>query len=186
MNRVDSVSARYVEALFGLAAKQGVLPAVREDVEKIGAEMKVPAVRRFLLDPRFSTEERLAKVAPLVDSLSPLTSKFVRLLFQKDREPVLLTLAETFRQRLLQEASAVEGVVETARPLDGAEIDRLATELSRQLSKKVYLENSLVPELLGGFRVKVGHSMLDRSIAGRLESLRTGMMNAPVGGASSK
>ena len=186
MNRVDSVSARYVDALFGLAAKQGALPAVREDVERIGAEVKSPAVRRFLQDPRFSSAERLGKFSGLIDSLSPLTSRFVRLLFQKGREPVLLSLAETFRQRLLREASAVEGVVETARPLDGAEIDRLAEELSRRLTKKVYLENALVPELLGGFRVKVGHSMFDRSIAGRLEKLREGMSNAPVGGAATK
>lgn len=186
MNRVDAVSARYVEALFGLAAKQGALESVRADVEKIGAEMKSPAVRRLLVDPRLSSGERQAKFGPLIEQLSPLSSKFVRLLFSKGREEVLVTLADTFRQRLLQEASAVEGTVETARPLDGSEIDRLANELSRRLGKKVYLENALVPDLIGGFRVKVGHSMLDRSVAGRLDGLRQNLMNAPVGGATSK
>ncbi len=181
MKRVDAVSARYVEALFGLARKHGALESVRTDVERIGSEMRSKSVSRMLGDPRLSSVQRQAKFQPLIDTLSPLTKKFVRLLFAKGREPVLLHLAATFRQRLLQEASAVEGVVETARPLDGAEIDRLASDLSKRLSKKVYLENSLKPELIGGFRVRVGHSMLDRSIQGRLERLENQMRNAPLG-----
>ena len=178
--RADPVSTRYVEALFSLARRTGSLETVRADVERVAAELRSPAVKRMLSDPRLSSQQRLERFKPLVETLGPLTAKFVRLLFSKGRELVLLELGQAFRQRLLHEASAVEGVVETARPLDGAEIDRLASALSRQLDKKVYLENALRPDLIGGFRVRVGHRMLDRSVHGRLEQLREQMLAAPL------
>ena len=179
--RVDPVTARYVEALFSLSRRHGSLESVRADVERIGTEMRSKKVAQFVTSPRVTAEKRLESLRPLIDVLNPITVKFVKLLFEKRREELLLELAPAFRQRLLREAGAVEGVVESARPLDGSEINRLAESFGSQLGKRVYLENTITPELIGGFRVIVGSHMLDRSVQGRLEGLRTKMMAAPVG-----
>ncbi len=184
--RVDPVTARYVEALFSLARRKGALESVRADVERIGAEMRSKKVAQFVTSPRVTPEKRLSTLQPLLDVLNPLTVKFVKLLFDKRREELLLELASAFRQRLLREAGAVEGVVESARPLDGSEINRLAESFGSKLGKRVYLENTITPELIGGFRVTVGSRMIDRSVKGRLDGLRAKMMAAPVGTAAKR
>lgn len=177
---VSAVSARYVEALFAVASRQGLLEALRRDVESLSAEFQSPKVRQVLSDPRRPAASRLALLAPVLGRTNPLTQKFVRLLFSKQREAVLFELGEAFRAKLLSEAGAVEGLVESARPLAVAELERLALSLGKRLGKRVHLDNQVVPSLVGGFRVRVGSQMLDQSVSGRLERLRNQLLKAPL------
>lgn len=183
-NAVDPVTSRYTEALYSLAEKQGVLDGVAQDVERLGAELALPKVRTFLCNPRLAGAARLAKLEPVMADLQPLTQKFVRLLFEKNREQVLLGLAGSFRLRRLEAAGIVEGTVESARPLDGEAIDRLAVSLGAHLAKKVQLENVINPDLVGGFRARIGGRMIDMTLSGRLEKLRTQMLSAPMASVS--
>lgn len=179
-NTVDPVTSRYTEALYSLAEKQGQLDAVAGDVEQLGAELSLPKVREFVCNPRLAGNERLAKLEAVLGGMNPLTQKFVRLLFAKNREQVLLGLGGSFRQRRLDAAGIVEGTVESARPLDGEAIDRLATSLGGHLGKKVQLENVINPDLVGGFRARIGGRMIDMTLSGRLEKMRDSLMSAPI------
>ena len=177
---VGPVTARYAEALFNLAKREGVLDQVERDVERIAAEFATPGVGSFFLDARVSVEARRQKMGSLLQGMHPLTQNFVGLLFDKRREEVLQTLGEAFRSRALAERNTVEGVVQTARPLGASEVSGLAGSLGTSLGKTVVLENEIRPELIGGARVIVQSRMLDRSVAGRLEGLRKRMENAPL------
>jgi F-type H+-transporting ATPase subunit delta len=179
-NTVDPVTSRYTEALYSLAEKQGHLEAVAGDVERLGSELSLPKVRGFICNPRLAGSERLTKLESVLGGMHELTQKFVRLLFAKNREQVLLGLAGAFRQRRLDAAGIVEGTVESARPLDGEAIDRLASALGARLGKKVHLENVIHPELVGGFRARIGGRMIDMTISGRLARLRDQLLSAPI------
>lgn len=176
----SAVSSRYVDALFAVASRHNELEAVRRDVERLAAEFGNANVRQVLLDPRRTVEARLALLDKAQATSSPTVKKFVRLLYSKGREQVLVELGEAFRAKLLTEAGAVEGVVESARPLPAAEIARLATKLAQRLGKRVHLDNTVNPDLIGGFRVRVGSQMLDQSVSGRLERLRGQMLKVPL------
>ena len=103
---------------------------------------------------------------------------FVRLIFDRRREEVLLSVSEAFRQRSLQERGVVEGVVECARPLDDTELSDLAADLGQRLGKQVSLTTRPNSELVGGVRVIVGASMIDQSVQGRLDGLRRRLQEA--------
>lgn len=178
--KVDPVTSRYAEALFSLAARKGMLEAVQEDVRKIGAELSNPAVARYLFDARVDMQKRRATLGPLVDGLSELTQNFVNLLFDKRREEVLEGLASAFHRRSLAERRAAEGVVESARALDPAEVERLCAKLGATLGKTVTLENRLAPDLVGGVRVTVENRMIDFSVRGRLDGLQRQLMGAAL------
>jgi len=176
----DAVTARYTEALFGLAKSRGVLDQVAGDVNRIGAEFANPDVASFFFDARVSTEARRQKLGPLLSGMHELTRNFVNLLFDKRRENVLGGLGPSFHKRMLTERGATDGVVESARPLGSAELGRLASALGARVGKSVSLQNRIVPELVGGVRVIVENRMIDVSLRGRLEGLRKSMLDAPL------
>ena len=153
---------------------------VTSDVQKLGGEMASPAVANFVIDARIPQETRRQKVEPALAGLNELTRNFVHLLFDKRREEVLKGLAGAFRLRMLDEEGAAEGVVESARPLDASTLESLSVAVGARVGKRLTLENRLRPELLGGVRVLVGSRMLDMSVQGRLDGLRTTMMNAAI------
>ena len=174
--RIDPVTRRYVGALFDLAKRKDAMDAVQADVERLAAELAVPAVSAYLFDTRIALDERQAKLGPVVDSMHTLTKNFVGLLFDKRREEVLRGLAAAFHERRLEDEGAAEGVVESPAALGDAEVDALATALSKTLGKRVTLENKVVPELIAGVRVTADNRMIDFSARGRLDGLRRSML----------
>lgn len=175
---VDQVTGRWADALFGLARRQGVLDQVSADIARIALECRSPAVVAFLQGATGSTSERLAKFEGLLKSAHTHTRSFVSLLFERRREAVLLQIGAAFEQRLLDERGAVTGIVESARPLESAELDALSQDLSKRLGKDVTLTGRVDPDLVGGVRVFVGTSMIDQSLQGRMDGLRRRMMEA--------
>jgi F-type H+-transporting ATPase subunit delta len=174
--RIDPVTARYADALFELAREKGELDRVGRDVEFLGEELADRASAAWLFDARVPLEQKRAQLAKLSAHIHPLTDNFVRLLLDKRRLEVLRELPLAFRRRTLAERGAVEGVVESARPLGAGEMDRLATTLGGLLHREVLLESRLDPELLAGVRVLVANKMIDSSARGRLEGLRQGLL----------
>lgn len=172
---VDAVTARWAGALYGLAQKRGALAAVVADVERLGAEVARVEVRRVLLNPRIDPATRRGAIDPALRGAHALTQNFVGLAFDRGREEVLVGLAAAFRRRILDDAGEVEGIVETARPMDSNELQRVAADFGRALGKKLILKNRVVPEIVGGARVIAGNRMLDGSVAGRLDALRRRM-----------
>ncbi len=181
---VDPVTARYATALYGLAKRKGALAEVTRDVERIGRELASPAVRNVVLNPRSNAKQKRAALAGMASAMHPLTQNFVNLLVDKRREGVLASVATAFRRRVLDERGAVEGVIESARPLSPAEIDTIAKSFGARLARELVLSNKVVPELVGGARVLAANRMIDYSVQGRLDGLRRKLLDARLPSAS--
>ena len=177
---IDAVTSRYAEALFGLAKARGVLALVQADVERLAAALSAGGALSFLFDERLALEARKQQAARHLAGLNALTQDFVNLVLDKRRAEVLRQLGAAFHRRDLEERGAAEGVVESARPIEAAELQRLAAALGPRLGKKLVLSNRLVSGLLGGLRVVVESKMIDASVAGRLEGMRKSLLAAPL------
>jgi F-type H+-transporting ATPase subunit delta len=178
---IDPVTTRYAEALFALAKRRGVLDAVRRDVERIAREVEGRAAAS-LFDARRPAEERRAQALELVAGAHQIVRNFVLLLLDKRREAVLRGLGRAFQRRVLQDLGVAEGVVESARPLPGSEVEALARGVGRLFEKQVRLENRVRPELLGGVRVVVEGKMIDATLRGRLDELEKRLRATPLSG----
>jgi F-type H+-transporting ATPase subunit delta len=173
----DPVTTRFTGALYGLAKRKGVLDDVSRDVAALAAEIARPATRNLLFNPRVEREAKRGQLAPALAAAHPLTQNFANLLLDKGREEVLRGLADAWKRLALDERGAAEGFIESARPLEAAQIDRLAAALSKTMGRTLILENRIVPALLGGVRVIARNRMIDGSVQGRLETLRRRMLD---------
>ena len=178
--QTDAVTARYVEALYGLALRKGELDTVSDDVERLAASFDRPGVVQLVLHPAKDTATRRSYVEESLTGAGDLFRNFVDLLFDKHREEVLVGLGEAFRRRLLAASGVVEGVVTSARPLGSGELAELTVSLGGRLGKEVRLKNEIDPSLIAGIRVIVDSRMVDCSVVGRFEGLRRRLLDAPL------
>jgi len=175
---LDPVTVRWADALFNLAKRGGALDEVQRDVEQLGKELSPAAVQAFLFGGSTSQADKSAKLEGLLGTFHQVTRNFVKLSLEKRREEVLRHLAVAFNRRVLTEQGAVEGYVESARPLDAAQLSEIASAMGKQLGKDVRLTGRVNPDLVGGVRVFVGARMIDYSVQGRLDGLRRKLMEA--------
>ena len=61
----------------------------------------------------------------------------------------------------------------SAVPLDAAQSEKLRQALDARLKARVRMKNAVDPSLLGGAVIRAGDLVIDGSIKGRLERLRT-------------
>ena len=175
---VDPVTARWSEALFNAARRAGALPEVERDVRHLAKALAPASVQVFLYGSRVDPAEKREKLERLASSLHPLVLSFVRLALDRRREEILRDLPRAFRGLMLRSRGAVEGRVESPRPLGEPELASLARSLSVRLGKEVLLENHSNPELIAGVRVFVGGRMIDQTVHGRMQRLRRRLLEA--------
>ena len=83
-----------------------------------------------------------------------------------------LGILEAYHRMLRLELEKRHAIVENATPLDNAQCDAILADLRARLGADVSAEFKLVPELLGGMRIKLGSTVWDSSVKARLDSLR--------------
>src|SRR5437867_1853263 len=102
-----TVAARYAKALLEVASKeapQGGIEKVAEELDAFAALVtKTPTLERVLTNPAVPAPRKRAAVAELVKiaGVSPIVSKLLVLLAERDRLALLNDLASSYRDLLL-------------------------------------------------------------------------------------
>jgi F-type H+-transporting ATPase subunit delta len=172
------LAARYAHALFELAQDAGGVDVVSADLAALRRAMEAsPDLRRLVRSPVFSAEDQAKALKAILDKMgaNALTAKFVLLLAQKRRLPVLTQIIQAYEHLLAASRGETEADVTAARTLSDAEIAELKTVLKSRLGKEPRLHSKVDPTLLGGLVVKVGSRMIDSSLRTKLDGLRQAM-----------
>jgi len=101
--------------------------------------------------------------------------RFVGFLFDKNREDVLLAIAEAYHTLRDTEEGVAEALVRVPEALDAAGEARLKESLEARTGQKLRLRVTVDPALIGGLVVRIGDTVYDGSIRHRLDALRTRM-----------
>ncbi|MCG0277018.1 MAG: ATP synthase F1 subunit delta [Thermanaeromonas sp.] len=167
------VAKRYAQALYSLAQDKGVLPRVKEDLDRVvGTLEENEEFRRLfyhqLVPPR-QKRELLKEVFP---AIGDDTRKFLGLVLEKHRERLLPEIASHFRLLVDRAEGIVEAEVTVAFPLPDDLEEQLKEKLSRLLGGKVRLKVCVDKDIMGGMVVRVGDRILDASVRKKLELFR--------------
>jgi F-type H+-transporting ATPase subunit delta len=168
------VARRYAKALLDLARERGVQDEVRADLNAIaGAAAASPELAAFLPDyvlPAASRQRALE--ALFADRVLGLTWQFLQLLEERRRLMVLPGVCVAFCELHDRELGLVHAMLASAFELPEKESGRIVQRMEAATVRKVLLKKSVIPELLGGFRVQVEDRVYDLSLSGALESFR--------------
>jgi F-type H+-transporting ATPase subunit delta len=68
-------------------------------------------------------------------------------------------------------SGAMKVTVSTTSPLNDNELNDLASGIEKKLEKKIEMESVVDPDILGGVKFRIGNTIIDGSIATRLQKL---------------
>jgi F-type H+-transporting ATPase subunit delta len=174
MARPTVAARRYAEAAFELALRDDALDAWAEGLALAARIAADPAVVRVLDNPAIPHANRQAAAGRLLEGrVVPGVLNLARLLTQRGRFDILPAVAGEFTSLLNRRNGVVEAVVTSSAPLTAEETDAVGARIRAMTGAGVSLRSEVDPGLIGGLTVRVGDQLLDASVRGRLERLRS-------------
>jgi F-type H+-transporting ATPase subunit delta len=173
MARQSSAARRYAEAAFELATRDDALDAWMAGLETAAGIFSEANVAPVIHNPAVPLRDRVAIVARLLDGrVPPSVASLSRLLVERGKSDRLPAVAAEYRRLLNRARGVVEATVTSATPLSPAETDALRAKIAGMTGHTVDLTLSVDDALIGGLTVRVGDTLYDASVRGRLERLR--------------
>ena len=173
MARPTTAARRYAEAAFSLAKEEDALDRWAADLAAASEVIAMPEAARIVGNPAIPLQARRDVIGALLGPrVSPSVVRLVLLLAERGRVEILPAVASEYRRLLNRERGIVEARVTSAAPLDAAEVDALRERIAGMAGATVDLTTAVDPALIGGLTVRVGDTLIDASVRGRLERLR--------------
>jgi F-type H+-transporting ATPase subunit delta len=177
MARSQGIGRRYAEAAFQLAERDRALDEWADGLDLAAAVLADERIERRVDDPSLPLAERHALVDSLIGNRVPKgVLNLVRLLTERGRADRVAVVAAEFRRLLRRRRGVVEAVVTSATPLDADETGALTRKITEIAGGRVELEIRVDESLIGGLTVRIGDNLLDASVRGRLERLRSQLL----------
>ena len=171
---MTGLGKEYGEALYELAREESLRPQIEEELTQIRAIVRgQPDFTRLLVSRAIERDRRLDVVGQVFDGrVHPYVVNFMKLLVQKEHFDAFEDCCQWFHRRYNEDYGIVEAHVWSAVALSESELSALREKLERISGRKVALEASVDPLLIGGLRVEMDGRRYDNTIQDRLGRLR--------------
>jgi len=170
-----STARRYAEAAFEIAERDQTVDTWLAQLDRLASALMEADVVRRLEDPEIPIDERHQAFKPLFsdNEMLPQVYNLLGLVLRRRRLDSVPNIAREFRRLYNKREGITEAVATSAAPLDEAEVNALRSRLEQMTGGKIELTFNVDAKLLGGIQVRLGDLLIDGSVRGRLERLRT-------------
>lgn len=167
------VARRYANALMQVAVATKAVDRTAEDLGLVGRALKGSRELWLLLASPVVPETKKASIVNEMfgKRVSAPTMMFLDLLVRKHREVVLDEVIEQFHALHDEMLGLITVDVKTAVDLQPKQEKTLIAELERRTGKKVRLQVTRDPSIMGGLMVKIGDTVVDASVRHQLARL---------------
>jgi len=164
----------YAKALLGASEKAGQTDQVLEELDSLVTDVldRSPDFDETLRTPRITPEEKVVLLERVfAGRASPLLVDFLKVVAQHERLDTLRAIQRAARKLYNEMRGRVAVLVKSAAPISNQLRLSISTRLREMLGREVVLTSEVDPELLGGLVVRVGDTVYDGSLAGKLKSM---------------
>ena len=178
----DPIATRYAQALFDATKAEGHVSHTAEQLALIGRLLRDHAdLRQFLLNPDVDPEAKVGLFERVLrGSWSDLVRAFVLMVISLGRTESLTEIVRAFQELVDADAGRIRVLVRSAHPLPETVLNRLRSRLAHREQKQVELTTEVVPQLLGGMQLFLGHRVIDGSVKRQVSELRERLMAVKV------
>ncbi len=170
----DDRTNGYARGIFEMARGEGELERVEGELLAVSRAFESsPDLRSNLTDPQVPLDKKQGIIDGLIGGrASSLTVGLVQLLVSQNRASELPAIAKAVAEAAASSRDKELAEVRSAVPLDDQTVERLAAALGRATGKDVEVRVIVDPSVIGGVVATVGDTVIDGSIAKRVESVR--------------
>ena len=159
-----------LEVLYPDSAELGL-----EQLVKFSSLLNAQSEMRQLFEnPTVAADRRKSVFDGIADALAydGRVRNFINLLIERNRLDLLSAVIRSYQGLLDEKLGLVRAHVTSASPLDSAQQRAIAAKLETVTGKKVRVELSVDPTLLGGVVAQVGSTIYDGSLRQQLQTFK--------------
>ena len=203
MADLSTLARPYAKAAFDYANENGAVNEWEDFLFVAATVVKDKSFSTWLDNPAVSAEHKSAALVDLYDTqvasandsafkqlldankgvrpdsnasypkVSVAFSNFVKQLSEQERLALLPEVYEHYRRHKAVSLKQLDAYVTSAYPLTDVQRDTLQARLAASLNASVVIHESVDPSLLAGVTIKVGDKVIDDSMRGKLQQLKT-------------
>ncbi|MGA7342002.1 MAG: ATP synthase F1 subunit delta [Terracidiphilus sp.] len=167
---------RYASAFLDVvtAARLDTVAIDRQWTDFLATWEGSPALREFFVNPAIAAAQKVGFLDKLNArmGLRKELRNLIAVLIDNDRIGHVSEVAAAYRKLLQEQLGIRPAEILTARELSMEERDSLAAEVAKLAGARVDAHFKLDKSILGGTVVRIGSTVYDGSVRGRLERLR--------------
>jgi ATP synthase F1 delta subunit len=176
---MQGIAEVYSRSLFEVAQESGDLDRIHSELGEFADELASNReLQVFLFSPYFSSQEKQEGLERLIDDAEENLLRFLGLLAERHRMPVLFRIRREFDALWAQENQLLSVSVTSAVQLDSDLLKGIGERVEAQTGQQVELSSTVDADVLGGLVLRVGNMVLDASIRNRLEQLKKQVVRA--------
>jgi F-type H+-transporting ATPase subunit delta len=178
---VGAMAQRYATALFELALEANSVDSIEADLARFNALLAAsPELRRLVRSPVFTADEQANAVAAVLDraGIGGVAAQFLKVVTANRRLFAVRDIIRAFRLLVAEHKGEATAAVTVAEPLSDRHLDEIRSVLHAVTGKKVNVDMTVDPAIIGGLVVKLGSRMVDTSLRTKLNALRHAMKGA--------
>lgn len=176
------VSGRYAKSLIDLSVEKNILETIHKDIVSFKEVIAhTPALMTMMKSPIINGDKKMAVIKQIFEkTFNPLTISFIDIVIRKKREYYLLDVANAFIAQYNQINKITTAKIKTATTISEQVVSEVSAFIEKQTGKKVILETSVDPSLIGGLVIQMEDKLYDASISGKLKKAKHDLLNTYI------
>ncbi len=170
----ERLGVTYATALLGAAKSENVVDEVLSQLSQLVTETlrEYHDLAIVFASPRVNILEKHRILDRLFgDQLNPVLLRFLKVTAVRGRLGFLAAILRAAEEQQDEFMNRIVAEVRSAVELTDDLRDQIRARLAQTFSKEVRLRELVDPEVIGGVVIRVGDTVFDSSVAGRLEAM---------------
>ena len=175
VKRIPTAAKRYAKAAFDLAIESGAQSRLFDDMQTLGGMIaSSDDLRVVLASPRVGREEAESMLAALAKKakIDDIMTNSVVLMARKGRKDMVPAMLSALDVLFAVHAGQVTAAITSAQSLSAKQSESLKKTLQDMAGQTVTIEENVDETILGGLVVRVGSTLIDDSVSGKLDRLK--------------
>ena len=173
------LASKYATAIFEIAKDEKNLDGYGKDLAKVHDDVfSIPEAVKFFQNPLVPHKAKKDLLVKAVGKeVSATVMNFLMLLVDKKRIGVFNEIYDIFTSLKNKAQGILVADVTSAFPLNKKQQDALIKKLTSLTGRKIQIRMHKDASIIGGLILKIGDKRIDGSVSGRLNGLKSSMLN---------
>lgn len=172
MSTALTLARPYARAAVSLAREQGRLQSWSDGLGFAATIAADESVKSLLTSPAMNVDAALTLLSPNRGADQEF-DQLLRVLMINRRLPLLPEISQLFELARAEAEHVVNVTITSATKMDDSEVETISSALRRRFGTDISLTQMVDPDLIGGAIIDAGDVVIDGSVRGKLERLRT-------------